>query len=190
MANNMTISNQEIFLAHFSSQQFVQLSKEKALDLIWQVTYEKSIKALRELGINTKIISKNFQPLLIKQLITTYKLYHPDFFVIHIPDDDFCEQCLNELSRKTNEITTKVVSKHCYKALKKLDTIEAFDKTIELLNDTDEDKIFAGLKALGFNKAEATYLIPFHTAIHNLFKSLVTNYVDKPIGTFVIDDEF
>lgn len=146
-------------------QEFCEnFSQETAIRYLWNMTY-----------LEGKVCFEAFYPITQKnttelrnELRFQYEMQHPGFLKVEIPEE--CQEAFQNLAKRTDTITAKVVCGQCQAQLYLDDA--SVQRTLHLLSSDRENIYYGGLRALEFNEEEATYLKPYHMQIYDLLKVL------------------
>ena len=144
-------------------EKFVDLHDKKAFDILWRLTYVNSSEALSAIGLTN--VPLEMLTILRNELRYQYEQHHPNIFDVEIPEN--CKEAFSALEKRTDSFTAKVVYKHC--CMHTFVARKEQERIIFLLNHSDENYRFGGIRSISFNSAEATYLLPHHELIHDLF---------------------
>lgn len=165
---NLTDTDKSNIISVF--EKFCGMKANAAYNILWLLTYsEDSISvALNTLGLeSTCIPAINLRD----ELRYQYNTLHPGFLTIDISSESQeIKEAYECLKKKTDLIVSYVVYQHCRA---KVSIYESdMSRAIYLLESDDEKNFFGGIRNLGFNYDESTYLKPFHKEICNLFTLL------------------
>jgi len=175
------IKNDAYEMATEIFKKFLKQNFTDALELLWQMTYDWSSLSMSEVNIFNDTISDELITSFRNELRHQYSKIHPDFLEPDVPAT--CEEAFKTLKQHSDIIIANVVYAHC---LLHLDYYEDTDRILFLLNHAEEKNYYGGIRSLHFSCEEASYLKPYHSLIHDLFKAMSeyhTNKSDVPMNT-------
>ena len=156
---------------------FCSLESEKALDILWHFTYISDVYLIgvSNLGMPTELLFEENLSLTRNELRHQYeKKINCNFLSVDIPEE--CEEAFEELVKKTDTITAKVIFERCkpYFHMREAD----MSRILYLLKSDKENLCFGGIRNFDFDMDEADYLKPYHMEIHNMLEKIY-NFLNK-----------
>lgn len=155
---------------------FCALEPEEALDVLWHFTYNSQIYYIgtSQLGLPTELFYEENLTLTRNELRHQYENLNPNFLSVDIPEE--CLEAFEELAKKTDTITAKVIFEHCkpYFHMREGD----IQRVLHLLKSDKENFYFGGIRNFDFDMEEADYLKPYHMQIHDMLAK-VYNFINN-----------
>lgn len=171
----------------FAFNNFCSYTPLEAINYLWKLTYysgdihfneldETAISILLlDLYLDFSVVSPSEILNLRNELRYQYELLNPNFLKVEM--DEQSEKAFTELANKSDIITATIVYEHCISF--QCITDEDMSRILFLLNNSNENNFFGGIRSLYFTKREAIYLKPFHTQIHDLLEAVYEFYTDS-----------
>lgn len=162
--------NRSAFVVAFD--RFCNYHKELAKKVLWRLTYNEDFfeQDLKPLGLDLEIVPLNMISTLRDELRFQYNIQNPGFLEPQLPDNAECMEAFTALKNHTDEIVAIAVLDYCYNTLYVGE--ESKQKILRLLGKPEENLYFGGLREMGFSRRAASYLMPYHIQIRDLFKAL------------------
>ncbi len=163
--------NSSTFVGAFA--RFCNNHPDPAKTILWRLTYNVEFfeEELQKLGLNLEIVPLDKVSTLRDELRYQYNVLHPDFLAPQLPDSaNKCAEAFTALKNHTDEIVANAVLDYCYNCLYVEE--ESKKKILRLLGKPEGNNSFGGLRQLGFTRRAASYLMPYHLQIRDLFKAL------------------
>lgn len=158
-----------IFMSIF--EDFLNHTPEEALDILWRLTYDpaEALRIFGKFGITDDFISYSTILSFRNELRYQYSHLYPTF-LSQLPNE--CKTSFISLRDNSDIVVANIVYQKCKF---NVGSNDAFSHTLYLLKHSDEKKHFGGIRSLGFNFRETSYLKEFHLRIYDLFKELLIN---------------
>lgn len=160
-------------------EEFLKHGDTFALDLLWRLTFEPCSQGLWLIWLDPQSISDEVHGVLRNELRYQYTQEHPDFLSYDkIPVE--LADVFSNLSNRSDTIVANVVLQKCTVCIRtKVANKEFLElrKISYLLGSRKENNFFGGLKSLGFQHDEATYLKPYRQEIQKLFTLMVHDHI-------------
>lgn len=149
-------------------ERFQQTDSDNALSMLWHLTCKSNYASIvfERFGLEFGCVATEQ---LRNEMRYQYSRIHPEFLKIEIESEEI-QKAFDSLKNKTDLIVSAVVYQHCHSKMSLSD--DEISRIDFLLASDTENYFFGGIRTLGFDIDETTYLKPFHEEIHNLFSSL------------------
>ena len=149
-------------------ERFCQKENDEALSILWHLTYHVpyASSVFNIFGLDCESIPA-IQ--LRNEMRYQYNTIHPGFLDIETKSQEI-QEAYDALKNKADVIVSNVVYQQCFSNVFLAE--DEISRIIFLLYSSNENYFFGGIRALGFDMDESTYLKQFHEEIGNLFKAL------------------